>query len=244
MIELKKKILQLSNKANEGHIASSFSILDILWVLYNEILDLNRDKFILSKGHASLALYSILNYKKYITDEEFESFCKFDSILGGHANSNKINGVVASTGSLGHGLPIATGIAFSNKILKNESKVYCLIGDGELNEGSNWESIMFASNHELSNLCCIVDYNHSGDRALKLNNICDKFNSFDWEFASIDGHNHLQIFNAITQPHKKPLAIIANTIKGKGCQLMESNPEWHHKAPNNEELKILLDQLK
>jgi transketolase len=247
LIDLKKKILQISNKSKEGHVASSFSILDILWVLYNEILHLDdfntRDRFILSKGHASLGLYSILNYKKYITGEEFDSFCKFDSILGGHPNKNKIKWVEASTGSLGHGLPVSVGMAMGLKISCSTSKVYCLIGDGELNEGSNWESVMLASNHNLSNLHCIIDYNHSGDRAVNLNDISCKFKSFDWEVISIDGHNHNDIKNSLNMIHNKPLAIIANTIKGKGCKIMENNPEWHHKSPTDEELEILLKDL-
>lgn len=254
--KMMKRIVITSFKAKEGHIASAFSILDILWILYHEILKYNwkekkdntepiqLDKFILSKGHASLALYAILEEKGYLSEEELDKFCEFNSNLGGHPDSNKVKGVEASTGSLGHGMPIAVGMALSSKIKKIDNKIYCLIGDGECNEGTIWESALLASHHNLNNLCLIVDFNHSTDRALKLGNLVEKFKSFDWNVLEIDGHNHSQIKQALeTITYEKPLVVIAETIKGHGIKSMENNPEWHHKFPNEEEMMLMIEEL-
>ena len=158
--KLKQLIIELSYKSKEGHIASAFSILDILYILYNEILRIrthdvhldNEDTFILSKGHASLALYAILYKNGYFTLKELMTFCDYNSPFGGHPDKNKIAGVSASTGSLGHGLPVSVGIAMGNKIKENDSKTFVLVGDGELNEGSNWEAIMYASGNKIDNI--------------------------------------------------------------------------------------------
>jgi transketolase len=226
--------------------------LDILWVLYNRVLEVtpqtvdspNRDRFVLSKGHSSLGLYAILADKGFITSNDLENFTEFSSMLGGHPDRTKVPGVEASTGSLGHGLPMAVGLALGMKIKKIPSKVYAIIGDGECNEGSIWEATMLASHHKLSNLYCIVDYNHSGDRALKLGDIRAKFESFGWHAISINGHDQDEIYTALKQNHDhKPVAIVAETIKGKGVKTMENNHEWHHKAPKPDELKKILQEL-
>lgn len=245
--ELKKKILQVCYKAQEGHIASSFSILNILYILYNNILNINknnlkdnnRDIFILSKGHASIGLSVILRDKGFIEESDLDSYCEYDSILGGHLDKNKVNGVEASTGSLGHGLPIAVGYAMSKKIQNNSGKVYVLIGDGELNEGSNWESIILAKQHKLDNLVLIIDYNKSNEKSINLGNIEQKMLAFGWDVESITGHNHFDIYNALKQNNKKdkPYCIVAHTIKGYGSKTIENNlPEYHHKIINSEEL--------
>ena len=236
------RIVNVSFKSKEGHIASSLSILDLLYVLYNKFI-IDNNYFILSKGHASLGLYSILEHFNLL-EENLENFCKFNSKLGGHP-TNKLNNIFASTGSLGHGLPMALGIALGEKIKKTNKNVYVIIGDGESNEGTIWESALLASNHNLDNLFCIMDYNHSNDRALRLDNIIEKFKSFNWECVSIDGHNHSDIENSIVKmTSSKPKFILANTVKGKGISFMENNPEWHHKSPNSDELKLILDLLK
>jgi len=251
---LRKKILEVSYNTKKGHIPSAFSILEILWVLYNEILiyninfpkDDNRDRFILSKGHASLALYGIFAEKGLIDFSELDTFCKFDSRLGGHPHRSKLPWVEASTGSLGHGLPIAVGIAMALKINKIDRNVYVLIGDGESNEGTIWESAMLASNHFLDNLILIVDFNHSNDRALNLGDLCNKFISFGWHAISLDGHNITELsfnFNNLKQIKNKPKVIIANTIKGFGIKSMENNPAWHHRSPNEQELTIFSNEL-
>jgi transketolase len=250
--ELKKTIIDSAHKAKEGHIPSALSILDILIVLYDKILDIDpknpesysRDRFVLSKGHASLGLYVILAKKGFFSHTNLYEFGKFESFLGGHPNRNKVPGVEASTGSLGHGLPIALGIALGLKIKKNNHKVYVLIGDGEANEGTVWESAMIAAHHNLNNLICIVDHNHSTDRAVKICELEDKFRSFGWEAKTIDGHDHEAIYEALTSLHTaKPTAIIAQTIKGKGIKMMENDPAWHHRFPTDEELEQILKEL-
>lgn len=250
--KMRRQIVVAAHSAGEGHVASALSILDILWVLYDCVMkfdpqkpnDVMMDRFILSKGHASLALYSVLAEKGFFTTEDFETFCKYDSRLGGHPDCNKINGVEASTGSLGHGFPMAVGLALGSKIQNIDNRIFCLIGDGESNEGTIWESALLASHHKLSNLCCIVDYNHSTDRALNVGDLAEKFRSFGWEAIIIQGHDHNEIYGALRrQPNGKPTIIVAETIKGFGVKRMENEPAWHHRSPNNEELKEILEEL-
>jgi transketolase len=252
MKKLRRTIISMATNAGEGHVPSALSILDILWVLYDRILKINpsypksptRDRFILSKGHAALGLYVILAKKGFFPSSELEDFGKYDGFLGGHPDRNKVSGVEASTGSLGHGFPMSVGIALGLRIKKIDSKVFVLIGDGEANEGSVWESALLASHHNLSNLCCIIDYNHSTDRALKVGDMVSKFKSFGWESFSINGHNHEEIYSALSCSHDSaPLAVVAETVKGFGCKIMENNPEWHHKSPRKEDLPAILEQL-
>jgi transketolase len=250
MNELIKKIVDIATLKKEGHIPSSLSILDIMYVLYNEVLDINgikenkidRDRFILSKGHASLGLYIILDHFGLLKDD-LNTFCDVDSKLGGHP-TDKIFGVESSTGSLGHGLPIGVGLALAYKIKKYKSKVYVIVGDGEANEGTIWESALLAKHHNLNNLYCIVDFNHSTDRAVDLGNLSMKFESFGWNVIEVNGHDHNDLLKALTSISNKPTCIIANTIKGKGIPMIENNPEWHHKFPNEEEYQSIINNLK
>ena len=243
-----KDLIEISYNVKEGHIASSLSVLDILYVLYKDVVDFesiknkkdDRDRVILSKGHASLGLYVILSHFNLLSN--LNRFCQFDSCLGGHP-SDKIEYVESSTGSLGHGLPMGIGLALGYKIKKFNHKIFVIIGDGESNEGSIWESALLASHQNLNNLYCIMDYNHSSDRALKLDNIMDKFKSFNWNCLEIDGHNQEEIKKSLSINSSKPNFILANTIKGKGCKIMENNPEWHHKTPTKEEYKLIMDEL-
>ncbi|MDC0236154.1 transketolase [Candidatus Pelagibacter sp.] len=236
--KLISRIAELSFNAKEGHVPSALSILDIIWVIYNKVLNVkliksqseNRDFFILSKGHGCLAQYVVLEQKGIVSKKDLNSFCKYKSNFGGHPDSKKIKGVECSTGSLGHGFPFAAGVAYGNKLLNKKSKIIALIGDGECNEGSVWETCMIASHHNLNNLICIIDKNKSTDRALKIDNLNLKFKSFGWNTISIDGHSHKDIYKAVNIKSEKPLAIIANTVKGKGINFMENNPEWHHKT--------------
>jgi transketolase len=240
--KLIKRIIDVSYRAKEGHIASSLSVLDILYVLYKDVINLSNDYFILSKGHASLGLYTILEHFNLLEDD-LDTMCQFNSKLGGHPSSYLKN-VVASTGSLGHGLPIGLGIAMGEKIKKTNKKVFVIVGDGECNEGTIWESALLASNHKLNNLYCILDYNRSNDRAMKLDNIIEKFKSFGWDCIDIDGHNHEDILNSLKyKSNNNPVFICANTVKGKGCLPIENNPEWHHKSPNEEEYYKLINQI-
>jgi transketolase len=238
--KLIKRIVDISYKSKEGHIGSSLSILNILYTLYGKILK-ESDHFILSKGHASLGLYTILEHFNKL-DGNLDSFCEFDSNLGGHP-SNKIKNVTASTGSLGHGLPMGVGIALGEKIKKNDNKIYVIIGDGESNEGTIWESALLASNHKLDNLYCIMDYNRSNDRALKLDDLIAKFNSFGWYTIEINGHVNNEIEKALSTKSDKPVFILANTIKGNGIKIMENNPEWHHKSPTSENYNEIIKSI-
>lgn len=249
---IRRNIITIAADSAEGHIPSALSILDILWVLYERVLKIDtsdpksndRDRFILSKGHGSLGLYSILAQKGFFPSRLLNDFCKYDSSFGGHPDRNKVPGVEASTGSLGHGFPISIGMALGLRIKRNLAKVFVLIGDGEANEGSVWEAALLAAHHHLSNLCCIVDYNHSTDRALHVGDLVEKFKAFGWDSTSIQGHHHGQIYDALTLRHDdRPLAVIAETVKGYGCKIMENNPEWHHKTPRREDLPVILEQL-
>lgn len=250
--KLTYRIAEVSSKAGEGHVPSALSILDIVWVIYNNFININliknnskkRDIFILSKGHGCLAQYVVLEEKKIFSKNLLNSFCKYNSKFGGHPDVNKIKGIECSTGSLGHGFPFAAGIAYGNKLLKINSKIISIIGDGECNEGSIWETCLIASHHKLNNLICVIDKNKSTDRALKIDNLEKKFDSFGWKSIEINGHSHNEIIKALSIKSKKPIAIIANTIKGRGIKFMENNPEWHHKNINKELLeRIKLDIL-
>ena len=252
MNRMRRLIVQTAATAGEGHIPSALSVLDILWVLYDRVLKYNpinpndpdRDHFILSKGHAALAIYVVLAEKGFFHISELERFGKFDSSYGGHPDRNKVSGIESSTGSLGNGFPMSVGVALGLRIKKKNCKVFTLIGDGEANEGTVWESALLAAHHRLSNLCCIVDYNHSTDRALSVGDLAAKFKAFDWESYVINGHDHEEIYNALICTHNlKPMAIIAETVKGYGCKMMENNPEWHHKAPSKEELPRILEDM-
>lgn len=249
---LRRTILHAASTAGEGHVPSALSILDILWVLYDRVLRIDpanpgapeRDRFILSKGHASLGLYAVLAERGFFDVGELADFGGFHSRLGGHPDCRKINGVEASTGSLGHGFPIAVGIALGLRIRRQNVRVVCLIGDGEANEGSVWESMALASHHRLGLLTCIIDYNHSSDRALGLGDLGAKAAAFGWAVCDVDGHDHAALHAALTRPEQDaPLCVVANTVKGHGCPAIERNPAWHHRSPSIAELAVLLDSL-
>ena len=236
-----RTILELAHVSKEGHVPSSLSVLDIIYSVYEKYITKNSDhKFVLSKGHASLGLYVVLDYFGML-GSDISSFCKFDSLLGGHP-SNKIPSVEASTGSLGHGMPIAVGMAMAKKIQGIGGKVFVLIGDGEANEGTIWESALLASHHSLDNLICLLDHNHSTDRAISIGNIISKFDAFGWQTMEIDGHN-IESLQSIDATIGKPTFVLCNTIKGKGISVMEGNPEWHHKSPNTDQLLSIIASL-
>lgn len=243
MNKLILRILNLASKGGEGHVPSSLSILDIIDVLYQKFILKNKfNKFVLSKGHGCLSFYVVLEKHKII--KNLNSFCSYNSNFGGHPDKNKIKGVESSTGSLGHGFPFACGQALAKKIKNEKGKIFTLIGDGECNEGSIWESCMLASHHKLNNLICIVDKNKSTDRALIVDDLKKKFISFGWDCFVIDGHDKKKIVKTISKQKNKPLAIVANTIKGKGVPFMENNPEWHHKKIDKETIKKFMSIIK
>tara|TARA_B110000967_G_C18808385_1_gene522252 strand:+ start:360 stop:1160 length:801 start_codon:yes stop_codon:yes gene_type:complete len=252
---LRKNILQLSNKAKSSHIGGCLSIVEILTVLFSGTLkkislksNKYKDTFILSKGHACLALYCMLYEKKILDKKTLFSYGQNGTLLMSHA-SHHVPGVKFSTGSLGHGLPVAVGSALAAKLEKKNRKVYVLISDGELNEGTTWESLMFASHHKLDNLCVIIDYNKIQgltfvSKIIKIEPLLKKISSFGCNVKNIDGHNIFKIKKAlILNKTNKPRVIIANTIKGKGVSFMENKIAWHYKSPNNVELKNALEEI-
>lgn len=243
-------ILKKTFQAQSSHIGSCFSIVELLSVLYFKKLKTN-DTFILSKGHAALALYCLLYERKMLSKSELDNYGKNNSNLMAHA-SHRVNGIEFSTGSLGHGLPYAVGKALGEKKNKSNNNVYVLISDGELNEGTTWESFLFASFHKLNNLFIIIDYNkiQSLDfvkNVMKIEPLEKKLTSFNLNVKKINGHDVDQIDSAINQLKKqnnKPNIIIANTVKGKGVGFMENTILWHYKSPSNEQLELALKELK
>jgi transketolase len=248
--------LQACSASGEGHIPSCFSVVEILAELYGNTLKYrkddpkweDRDYFILSKGHASLALYAVLAEVGFISAAELLDFAKYESRLGGHPDRNKVPGIEASTGSLGHGFPFAAGIALGLKIKHKSNLVYVLIGDGEANEGTIWETAMVSAHRRLDNLIGILDDNQSTGRCLPLTDVAKKWDAFGWKVHEIDGHNNMEIrtvFQSIVRDKPTgPVMIVAHTIKGKGSGLLENNSfAWHHKSPSAAELDIIMREL-
>lgn len=247
--DLRLLILDTWLESQEGHVPSSYSILDILYILYSDriwspVNPDNSDEFILSKGHGSLGLYAVLSKFGFFPPEELKDFGKYNSFLGGHPDRNKCPGVFASTGSLGHGLPIAVGNCMANAILGKPSRTYVLLGDGELNEGTNWESLMIANQFNVTNLTIIVDFNHSTNNAVTITNLENKLKAFGLETIQVDGHSHIEISQAISRNLKTANAIIAHTVKGKGIKDIEDNPAWHHAALSQKDYREFRSQLK
>lgn len=255
-------ILEEVYNAKSGHIGGAFSIVDILTVLYFNEMNIDakspdspdRDRLVLSKGHASAALYAVLAEKGYIDKEELKTFRNIDSNLQGHPDMNKVPGVDMTTGSLGQGLSVANGMALSSKLDSRGYRVYCILGDGELQEGQIWEAAMTAEKYQLDNLCVIIDANElqltdttMNVKGINQNDIEQKFRAFGFQTVVIDGHNIESIIRALTiaeMTKGKPTAIICKTIKGKGVSFMENQIDWHGKAPNDEEYKIAMKELK
>ena len=260
-LNVRRNILKMIHSAKSGRPGGSLSGADILTVLYKKCLNIpsnwdksedyeKRDRFILSKGHASPLLYSVLAEQGIISEAELPTFRKINSKLQGHPAKGYIPGVEVSTGSLGQGLSLGCGIALGLKLDKNPANVVVYLGDGELQEGSCWEAFMQASHRNLSNLIAIIDKNNlqidgCTDDVMSLGNLSNKIKSFGWEVLEIDGHNYQEIYNAVEIAKKasKPYAIIANTIKGKGVSFMENQAGWHGKAPNDEQLAQALSEL-
>ncbi len=260
--KLRREILMMIHGAKSGHPGGSLSAVDILNVLFTKCMNncpdcdknpdyKNRDRFILSKGHASAALYAVLAHCGYFNENELMTFRRLGSRLQGHPSKKMLNCIEVSTGSLGQGLSIACGMALGLRLDNINSKVYVYMGDGEIEEGNVWEAAMNASSRKLNNIIAFVDRNKlqidgSTEDIKALGNVKAKFEAFGWEAVEIDGHDEKQIFNAIQKAKEsdKPFVIIADTIKGKGVSFMENKAGWHGKAPNDEELKKALEELK
>ena len=256
--QIRKDIFKIAYHASGGHMGAAFSAADILSVLYfggvlkydprNPQWD-ERDRFILSKGHASYVLYSTLAEAGYFPKSELWSVGKVGSSFGGHPKINEIPGVEASTGALGHGLSFSIGIAYANKVDGIDSHTYVMLGDGECQEGSVWEGALSAPTLGLDNLTVIVDHNklQAMDELEKIVHMAplgEKWKAFGWNVIEIDGHNHEEIKNSLlSRKSGVPTLIVANTIKGKGVSFMEGVPIWHYRMPNAQELPILLKDL-
>lgn len=258
---LRKNVVDCLLGGGRGHVGSALSLIEILRVLYDEILKFdpknpkkkNRDRLILSKGHGCLALYAILADKKFISPKTLRSTGKSNSILGGHPEK-KVPGVEASTGALGHGMSIGLGMALAAKLQKQKHKVFVIVGDGEINEGSIWEAAMSASKHKLNNLKILIDYNKIQSYGftkdvLNLEPLRKKWKSFGFEVSEVNGHNVNQLLKNFKKFLKtkssKPSVTICHTVKGKGFKFAENNPFWHHKNSfSKKEINMITNSLK
>jgi len=253
---IRRSALNMVYRAKASHIGSALSIVDVLAVLYGRVMTFNpqdpasstRDRFILSKGHACVAVYATLAELGFLSKDMLNTYGEDYSWLMNHI-SHKVPGVEFSTGALGHGLPFGVGKALAAKTKGETWRTFVLLSDGEMDEGSNWEALMFASHHRLSNLTAIIDYNKlqsldTVENTLGLEPLFDKLNSFGFEVNEIDGHNHDELYGALIEKGwDKPRAVIAHTVKGKGVTFMENKVEWHYKNPDNDQLVAAINQL-
>ncbi|WP_372593963.1 transketolase [Actinotalea sp.] len=256
---VRRRDLQMVRAAGLGHIGGEFSVIDVLVTLYLHAMnvtperldDPDRDRFILSKGHAAAALYTTLAMAGFLPQDQLRTFMQPLSMLNGHPARTKIAAVEASTGPLGHGLPIAVGTAFAGKLDGSPRRTFVVTGDGELQEGSNWEALMTAGNHGLDHLCVVIDRNRlqQGARVEDTNDLeplADKLRAFGMEVVEVSGHDHgalLDVFAAVPARSGKPTAVIANTMKGHPISFMSDNVAWHHKVPSADQVDQALAEL-
>jgi transketolase len=249
--DIRKQILRASKESGHGHIPTCFSIVEALWAVYSVLrhdprdpLWKERDLFILSKGHGALAHYCILAMLGYFDPDRIRTMGTFQSPLGCHADRFKIPGVEASTGSLGHGIGLAVGMALALKIDRSTRRVVTLIGDGEANEGSVWEALLVASNLVLPNMTVIYDDNRSHSRGLQIVNPAEKFQAFGCDVTEVDGHNIDAVKTALQYRGQRIHAIVTHTCKGFGCRTFLDAPyEWHRRSPDDAEYRMLLEEL-
>lgn len=256
-IRLRKKVLEIICHTGAGHTGGSLSCLDILNVLYNRILnvspetfaDPNRDRYVQSKGHSVEALYVVLADRGFFPESELETLCRYRSPFVGHP-TRKVPGIEMNTGALGHGLSISVGMALAGKMDEATYRVFTLLGDGELAEGSNWEAAMAASHYGLDNLTAIIDHNNlqiTGQTREVCSNepLDEKFRAFGWEVRTVDGHDIPALIATLEAPATtgRPTCVIANTIKGKGVSFIENNVKWHHRVPTEEERQQAMKEL-
>ena len=250
-LDLRRSVVDTLAASRRGHIGSAFSLIEILRVLYDDILRYDpqrpdwpeRDRFILSKGHGCLALYVLLADKGFFSQDELKRFCRFDGILGGHPEAGKVPGVEASTGSLGHGPAVGVGMAIAARLRQSPARVFVVVGDGECNEGSVWESALAAAKHQLEALTIIIDYNKMQaygptDTVLPLDPLAEKWRAFGFAAEEVDGHDVSALhalFKRLPFEPGKPSAVVCHTVKGRGVQVAEQNAAWHHKSRLTEE---------
>jgi transketolase len=256
--QIRRHVLRMVHKSRASHVGSCLSIADILAVLYGEVLRVkpaqpdwaDRDRFVLSKGHAAAALYATLAERGFFPLEWLDTYCEDGSRLAGHVVHKGVPGVEVSTGSLGHGLPIAVGMALAAKRARADYRVFALLSDGECDEGSNWEAALFAPHHGLSNLVAVVDYNRIQSfgrtaEVLCLEPFADKWRAFGWRVEEVDGHDVRALAAILSQRRAEgpPTVVIAHTLKGKGVSFMEDRLLWHYRSPDATELERALAEL-
>lgn len=257
-IRYREKILKYIYGAKAGHTGGSLSCVDILNVLYNQVMNVGpenfhsreRDRYVQSKGHSVEALYVVLADQGFFPERDLETLCRYGSHYIGHP-TRKVNGIEQNTGALGHGLPFSVGLALAARMDQLDYRVFTLLGDGELPEGSNWEAALSASHYGLDNLCAIIDHNSlqitgPTEEVCNTEPIDRKFESFGWTVRHVDGHDFRQLretFAGLPFEEGKPSLIIAHTVKGKGISYMENAVEWHHRVPSEEEYKAALKEL-
>ncbi|MCC3651140.1 transketolase [Streptomyces sp. S07_1.15] len=255
--EIRRRVLRMIDTAQLGHVGGDMSVTDILVTLFGAVLEVDpeqpqapdRDRFILSKGHCAAALYSTLAWCGYFPESELRSFTAPLSALNGHPDRRKVPGVETNTGPLGHGFPVAVGCALAARLRGSTSRTVVVLGDGEMQEGSNWEAAMTAGHHELSSLTAIVDRNRlqqgaRTEETVALDPLDAKWAAFGWEVRVVDGHDHLALLEAVRPSVTgKPVAVVANTVKGKGVSFMEDRVEWHHKVPTSEQVRAAITEL-
>lgn len=255
---IRRHALRMTSLGGSSHIGSVFSMADILGVLYGGALRVDparprwpgRDRFILSKGHAGAGVYAALAERGFFPLAKLATHCQDGSDLSGHVSHKNLPGVEISTGSLGHGLPIGTGMAYAARLDRGRHRVVVLLSDGECDEGSNWEAILFAAHHGLDNLVAVVDYNKIQSLApvaetLQLEPFAEKWQSFRWSVREVDGHNHEALIAALTAPAEaaRPTCVICHTVKGRGVSFMEHSVLWHYRTARGEELEAALREL-
>jgi len=256
---IRRKAVRMSHRSRAAHLGSAMSCADILAAAYFSVLrvdpaaplDPDRDRFILSKGHAVSALFAVLALRGFFPEQDLEGYASPGCSLEEHPTPKSAPGVEAATGSLGHGLPIGVGMALGARIAGRPARVFVLMSDGEQNEGSVWEAAMFAAGQRLTNLCAIIDFNRwqatgRSCEVLCLEPLADKWRAFGWNVVEVDGHDPQALVRAMSSlpdPSGKPLCIVAHTVKGKGVSFMEDDNNWHYRAPNDDELARALAEL-
>jgi Transketolase, N-terminal subunit len=258
-LRLRKHALRMTSRAKSSHVGSAFSMADIIAVLYGGVLKVDpqrpdwneRDRFILSKGHAGSCLYAALMERGFFGQDVLDTYYSNGSILSGHVSHKDVPGVEFSTGSLGHGLGVATGMAMAAKMKHADHRVVCLLSDGECDEGSNWEAILFAAHHKLDNLVAIVDYNKIQSLApvaetLALEPFADKLRAMNWSVVEVDGHDHdalKAVFDNLPSEAGRPTFVLAHTTKGKGVSFMEDTVLWHYRTAQGDEFQAAMAEL-
>jgi transketolase len=249
--------LEMITRAKLGHIGGDYSVADILATLYGAVLNVDpeaprdpeRDRFVLSKGHTAGALYATLAHLGFFPVAELETFMKPLSALNGHPNRTKVPGVETNTGPLGHGFPVAVGTALAARLQSSSRRTFVVLGDGELQEGSNWEAAMTAAHYGLANLTAVVDRNRlqqgaGTEETKQLEPLADKWRAFGFEVREVDGHDFVQLLGALQPPGTdRPVCVIAHTTKGKGVSFMENRAEWHHKVPSADQVVSAREEL-